>query len=466
MQQSRKESLVIRHFPELVRSHWMKKSFVTLVLVFAMVSIALSAPQTPSAPQGAGQPAQQGAPAQKKEIKDPAEYNSYMAAINSQDPNAKVSALEGFLTQYPNSVMKEDTLELLMRTYQQLNNIPKTMETANRVLQANPKNVTALALLSYLHRLLAQGGQDAANNLTKSAQYAEQGLTALQTYQKPEGMADLDFAKLKDQLAGIFNASIGIAALQGNDFAKAQTALQSSATANAKDFSIIYPLALSYLNAPQPEYLKGLWYIARAANLAPTPQYKQQIGEFGRRKYIKFHGGDDGWPDVLAQAQTQEVPPATFAIKPAPTLPEQAAKMCAEKTAAQMSFDEIQFVLTSGNQQCADQVWGQIKDKPLAMVGNVVAATPTELQIAGTYDDINATPPKADITVTMAGEMTAKQMPKPGAQQAFQGKPASYTPNPFMMQMTDGTLVVQKGQGTPASTTKKPVARKPVPRKK
>src|SRR3954466_13506334 len=105
-----------------------------------------------------------------------------MAGLKSQDPNAKASALEGFVTQYPNSVMKEDALELLMRTYQQLNNIPKTIDTANRVLQSNPNNVTALALLSYLHRLLAQGGQDAANNLAKSREYAERGLKALQVY--------------------------------------------------------------------------------------------------------------------------------------------------------------------------------------------------------------------------------------------------------------------------------------------
>ena len=442
----------------------MKKSLVLLVLVFAIEGIAQTAPQ--SAPQGAGQPAQQGAPAQKKEIKDPAEYNAYMAAINSQDPNAKVSALEGFITQYPNSVMKEDALELLMRSYQQLGNIPKTMDTANRVLQANPNNVTALALLSFLHRTYAQANQDVPNNLAKARQFAEQGLKALQVYQKPEGMSDLDFAKLKDQLAGIFNASIGVAAITANDFPTAQNALQSAASTNANDFSIIYPLALSYLNAPQPDYLKGLWYVARAANVAPNPQVKQQISEFGRRKYMKFHGGDDGWPDVLAQAQTAPIPPATFTIKPAPTPAEQAAKMCAEKTAAQMSFDEIQFVLTSGNQQCADQVWGQIKDKPLAMVGNVVEATATQLKIAGTYDDINAQPPKADITLTMAGEMTAKQMPKPGQQQAFQGKPTNYTPNPFMMEMSDGTLVVQKGQGTttpakkPATTTHRAPARK------
>ncbi len=440
----------------------MKKSLVTFVLLFAIQSIAQTAPQQPSAPQGAGQPAQAAPAQQKKEIKDPAEYNAYMAAIQAKDPNQKVSLLESFLTQYPNSVMKEDALELLMRTYQQLNNIPKTMDTANQLLQVNPNNVTALALLSYLHRVQAQSGQDPQNNLGQARQFAERGLQALQTYQKPEGMSDVDFGKLKEQLAGIFNSSIGIAALQANDYPTAQKALQNAVTATPNDFSVVYPLALSYLNAPQPEYLKGLWYIARAASLAPTPQYKQQISEFGRVKYIKYHGGEDGWTDVLASAQNEPIPPANFAIKPAPTPAEQAAKMIQSKPVSQMSFDEIQFILTSGNQEAADTLWNQIKDKPLAMVGSVISVTPTELQIAGSYDDIHATPPKADITLHMAGEMTAKQMPKVGQDQAFQGKPSSYTVNPFMVEMTDGTLVVQKS----AEPAKKPPVRRAAPPKK
>ena len=124
---------------------------------------------------------------------------------------AKISGMEAFLTQYPNSVMKEDALELLMRTYQQLNNVPKTMEAANRVLQANPNNVTALALLSYLNRLKAQSEQGAAaqQDLQQAAQFGEKGLQALPNYPKPEGMSDVDFAKLKDSLSGIFNGSNG-----------------------------------------------------------------------------------------------------------------------------------------------------------------------------------------------------------------------------------------------------------------
>jgi tetratricopeptide (TPR) repeat protein len=438
----------------------MKKSLITLVLVFAVASLAQTAPQQPSAPQGAGQPAQQGAPAQKKEIKDPAEYNAYMNAIQASDPNAKATALEGFTTQYPNSVMKEDALELLMRTYQQLGNVPKTMETANRVLQSNPNNVTALALLSYLHRAAAQtGGPNAQQDLAQARQFGEKGIQALAAYAKPEGMADADFAKLKDQLASIFNSSIGISALQSKDYPTAQKALQDAVTVSPTDFSIVYPLALSYLDSPQPVYLQGLWYIARAVSLAPQPQLKQQLGEYGRRKYIKFHGGEDGWTDIVSQAATSPVPPQTYAIKPAPTPAEQAEVMLKSKPINQMSFDEIQFILTSGNQQAADELWNQIKGKPIAMVGNVIAATPTKLTIAGSYDDINSTPPKADIELTMTADIPAKLMPKEGQQLQFQGKPSTYTPNPFMMQMEDGTLVSTK-KATPDTPKKATTTRK------
>src|SRR5438128_152215 len=82
------------------------------------------------------------------------------------------------------------------------------------------------------------------------------------------------------------------------------------------------------------------------------------------------------------KASTQ--PPAGFTVTPAPTPPEQAAKMVASKQVKDMSFDEIQFILTSGNQQAADQVWAAIKDKPIALEGKLIGLTPTKLTVAGT----------------------------------------------------------------------------------
>src|SRR5208337_171463 len=79
-----------------------------------------------AAPSQAAQPSAQPAPQAEKPaqpaaapvIKDPAEYNAYVNAIQQSDPNAKISALEAFVTQYPNSIMKNQALEILMGTYQ------------------------------------------------------------------------------------------------------------------------------------------------------------------------------------------------------------------------------------------------------------------------------------------------------------------------------------------------------------
>src|SRR5437762_14266413 len=123
----------------------MKTSLIAVVLGLASMAAAQQ-PATTPAPSGAP------AAAQGPVIKDPAEYNAYVGAVQQQDPNAKVSGLEAFLTQYPNSVMKSDALELLMSTYQQTNNAAKMMDAANRLLQVDAKNGNALALLAYAER--------------------------------------------------------------------------------------------------------------------------------------------------------------------------------------------------------------------------------------------------------------------------------------------------------------------------
>src|SRR5438105_7377972 len=85
-------------------------------------------PAAPAQPGQAAQPGQPATPAQpaaaalppgcppqaatqKKEIKDQAEYNTYVNALGQANPGTKAQTLEQFLLQYPNSVVKEDALE-------------------------------------------------------------------------------------------------------------------------------------------------------------------------------------------------------------------------------------------------------------------------------------------------------------------------------------------------------------------
>ena len=48
------------------------------------------------------------------------------------------------------------------------------------------------------------------------------GLDGLPKFTKPDGTSDADFQKMKDQMTGIFNAAIGIAALTDKDYATAR----------------------------------------------------------------------------------------------------------------------------------------------------------------------------------------------------------------------------------------------------
>src|SRR5882672_9584892 len=194
----------------------MKTSLVALLLALSAVAsrqdAAMAQPQA-SQPQPAQ--ASPAAPQQKKEIKDPAEYNAYVGAVQQQDPAAKISGLEAFLTQYPNSVMKEDALEILMGTYQQKGDVAKMGDAAKRLLAVNPNNVRALALSTFV--------ATQTQNFAEAKQYGQKGLQALSTFTKPDNMSEADFNTLKQQLGGIFRRGVGLAALNDKDFATAVT---------------------------------------------------------------------------------------------------------------------------------------------------------------------------------------------------------------------------------------------------
>jgi hypothetical protein len=433
----------------------MKKSLVMLLLAFASAAtIQQAVGQAGAQAAPAGQAAPSGQGAQKPEIKNPAEYNAYINAIQQQNPAQKAQSLEAFLQTYPSSVMKVDALELLMVSYQQAGDAQKSLDAATRVLQADPNSVRALALLAYNYRAAAsQGGPQMQDNLAKAKQYGEQGLQALPKLQKPAGMADADFTKLHNEMGAIFDGAVGFAALQAKDLPTAQKALEEAVSWESQpNIADIYPLATADLES-KPMNPSGFWFIVKAANLAQGGT-QQQILDYGKKKYIRYHGSEQGWDQLVsdAKASPSVMPPAGFTVAPAPPPPspaEQAADLVKTKTPVQMSFAEWELVLSSGNQQAADTVWNAIKGKAVKLQASVISATANSVQLAGSDDDIEAK--KSDISLTMAKPIPAKLIPQPGSMMAFQGTLGSYTPSPFMMTMTDGVLLDSKGN--PVSST-------------
>jgi tetratricopeptide (TPR) repeat protein len=428
----------------------MKTSLVALLLVLAnLASGQTAASPQPQASQPQASPAQPQT--QKKEIKDPAEYNAYVGAVQQSDPAAKISGLEAFLTQYPNSVMKEDALELLMGTYQQANNQAKVIDTANRLLAANPNNARALVLLAYNER--------AAQKWADAKQHAERGLQALEKMPKADNVSEADFAKQKTQLAGLLNSVAGFSALQLKDYAEAQKYLRPAVEADPNNVENVYPLALAYLTATPSDDVNGLFFIARAANLVSDPKGKDSIIKFGRSRYSKYHGTDQGWDDLLAQTKATPLPPAGFTIAQyvPPTPQQQAAELVKTKKPEEMSFAEWELVLSVGTQADQDTVWNALKGKNLQMAEvAVISASPTKLGLAASVDDIDQK--RADIELTFPAAIPARMVPKEGDKINFEGTPVSYTPSPFVMVMEKGALLTK---AAPAPARKPPVRKKP-----
>jgi tetratricopeptide (TPR) repeat protein len=441
---------MLRANPEMttMRHTWPKLPTLILVLVFIAPSLGLF-----SSTQLFGQ---QNPPAGQKMIKDPAEYNAYIAALNTTEPQQKAAAMEAFVNQYPGSVVKTDALEQAMAAYQQAGNVANVTSTANRILKLDPGNVRALAIVTFLNRALAAQGDTKA--AAEARGDAEKGLKALSGWQKPEGVSDADFDKLRKQMAAIFHGAAGFAALQAKDYPAARDHYMKAIENDPNNLQDVYQLAVAELEM-KPLDPNGFWYVAKAFQLAQGNAAAQKsIADFGKAKYRRYHGGEDGWDQLIAATANQSGRPADFSIKPAPTPAEIAVKAVQDNAPGDLSFSDYEFVLSlrdasPANKDAADKVMQAILDKEkqgaakLRMSVKVISATQGTIQAAITDENQQAN--KADLQITMTKPML--HPPAAGATVDIVGVITEYAPSPFTFLMKDGEVAKPA-----ASTAAKP----------
>jgi tetratricopeptide (TPR) repeat protein len=442
-----------------MKEQYMKKVLVTVMLAFAIVATC----QQPTQPSGQTQP---GTPANQKVIKDPAEYNAYITALNTADPAARAAAMEAFVKQYPQSVVLTDALEQAMAAYQQANNPPKVEETAKRILQLTPNNIRALAIVVALDRGKATGGDQAA--LKEMCTYAQTGLQQLPTWQKPEGMSDADFQKLKTQMGDIFNGASGFCALQAKNYAQARDFYTQAFQIDPTNLQDVYQLAVADLET-NPLDLNGLWYCSKAIGLAQRQNNAQAVNgmvTYCKSKYHRYHGGDDGWDQLVAGASAENALPPDFPsrIKPAPTPCDLAVQAVAQNDPATLSFSDKEFILSKAgcspaNKDAADKVWQSIQtmekngEARLEIPVKVISATKDAVEAA--ISDENQAANKADLHIEL--EKPVVKPPTAGTMTKIVGVITKYTPDPFMFTMEKGALPAAKAppRRTPVRKKKK-----------
>jgi hypothetical protein len=270
---------------------------LTLVAIIAQGSISHEAPAS-----------QADQPTDQKVIRDPGEYNAYIAALNLADPAARAGAMEAFIQHYPQSIVLSDALEQAMASYQATGNVAKVKDMANRILKINPNHVQSLAIVTYL----ARAGGDAAGVQT-ARDSCQRGLQVLLHWPKPQALSDADFVKLRDQMSDIFNGACGFVALQDKDNTAAQKYLAEAVRIDPTNMQDMYQLAIAELEM-KPMDITGLWHGAKAMNLAENNgQAVQAISIYVKAKYEKYYGNINDWDRFVATVAKQTAPPGNLA---------------------------------------------------------------------------------------------------------------------------------------------------------
>jgi hypothetical protein len=439
-------------------------------LPFASAQDASSGAQAPAAPAGAGAPIQL----------PPAEYQVWNNANTQTDPAARAAALDAYLTQFPQSTIKENVLETIMALYAPIN-AAKAADAADRLLVVDPNNLKGLYIETLVHKGQADSITDPTAKqaaLDSAASYAQKGLAAT----KPAGVSDADFNTEKTNFYPGFYSAIGYDAFSKKDSATAIDAFKKelgfvSLDATKTPGPVLqdtFYLSETYLQATPPDYLNCAFYASRAVAYAPD-SFKNIMSPTAKYCYRKYHGADDGYDAVVAAATANLFPPADFStsVKPAPTPADIVNQVIASTPdLATLAPGDKEFILQNGTPDQAAKVWDTVKGKSVELPGVlVIASTPTQVQVAVSDDAVqgktadftfNLTPPedipepKAGATAVQKAAYTKKvaaakkladdtaAATQPGKTVTLDGTYASFTPNPIMIIMSDGVVVLQK----------------------
>jgi uncharacterized short protein YbdD (DUF466 family) len=267
------------------------------------------------------------------------EYNAYVDTTRSQDPNERAQAIESFLKNYPNSVLRAFVYPAYFQTAWQLKEYKKVMSAVDGLMGMDRAEVEALykqsnyndqqiegiyyqALLLYTYSYLqgANGSTDAL--AARAAERAQEGLKVHDDLygqvQPPDDPAQKEqFLKNKTQEESAFHSVLAFNAWRQKNYAAAASEYGALAKLTPDDPAINYRLGLADLQKQPPEQRAGLWYLARAIALGIpkgdeiTDYLTKNVAAYQQAVPDCIKGEIDS---LIASAKESATPPADWTL--------------------------------------------------------------------------------------------------------------------------------------------------------
>ena len=358
-------------------------------------------------------------------IKDPAEYNAYNQAYTQSDPKAKAAALESFIQQYPQSVVKLAVLKMLVGAYQQLGDSDHLLSASTALLQMDPNNLEAILFSVAIKNSNCKKSVNQATGVAADSQSCDDAALLAQKGLKVAKPADISADEWKTQTDAaypVFESAIAAddvyskkdfkAAVE--DYKKELMLFTAQQTQSGTGLVDTLNLAEAYVKLSPPDTVNAVWFYARAWNFAPAG-FKPVIEKKLDYWYSKFHGSLDGLDAIKTQSAATVFPPGTLVITPADTPAEKIHKiLVTTPDLSTLALADKELVLAFGSKDDADKLWAVMKDKVTPVPGTVIDATTTTIKVAVTDDAKQAK--TADFIVNLKAPLADKDVPAAGTE--------------------------------------------------
>lgn len=149
-------------------------------------------------------------------------------ALQKNNPDGVITAADNVLSKFKDTVFKDTILLWEAQAYQQKGDKDKALIYAERSLDANSNNYQAALMLA---DITVQGTRehdlDRDEKLAKADKYANQGIAAVATAEKPNPqVSDQQWADYKKDMIAQAHDALGMSALDKKDYDKAISELK------------------------------------------------------------------------------------------------------------------------------------------------------------------------------------------------------------------------------------------------
>lgn len=409
--------------------------------------------------------AQDNPPAKKPPSQ--AEYALITKVGTEQDAAARLTLLDQWAKDFPDSDYADVRRNAYLITYQQLKRTREAFNMAAEMIKTDPNNVLALTtIVSYIYALTPPAPAD-LDTAEKACNYILANLdTIYAPDKKPANQTAAQWDQTKTAMKPYSQRTIGWIYLTRKDYPRAETelikALQMDPTQAPASQMLATAVLAQNKTHPEKQPLALFEYARAAAYDGPgslEAATRNQIKAFLTKAYTQYHGSNAGLDQLLTDAKTNALPPGDFKVTSTADIA--AAKIKADEAAAlaNPALALWQTIKTGLTGDGADAFWANLKDAAVPgdvpnvtkFTGKLISMTPAirpkELVLAVEKPDV------PDVTLKFEEALPGKM--EPGSDLEFSGVAKDYTKSPYML-----TLAVDKADLT-GWTGKNAPARRP-----